>query len=122
MKYIAFTLALAGMCLAAPLAGHAAQTHNGTQTHKSGQASGAAAAKPRHNFETCDTDKDGFLSKEEYLACWPRGAAKFAAIDKDHDGMVSRDDVKTYRAERRAARQAGGTSHKPGAGTHKTQE
>ena len=97
MKSACCALALIGLFLT-PSFGHAGQ--NGT-------------APKRPGFEQMDTDKDGFLSKEEYLAAHPRSAEKFAAMDADHDGKLSREEIKAFRAERRAARQANGTAKRP---------
>ena len=61
-------------------------------------------------FEECDKDKDGSLTLEEFTACYPRSAEKFAAIDANSDGKVTKDEVKAHRAERkqeRAAKHAG---------------
>ncbi len=72
----------------------------------------AAKAPKQDRFEKCDTNKDGFLSKEEFKACSKRMKPenvdkRFAAVDTDKDGKISKaewDATKAKRAERRAAR------------------
>ena len=61
--------------------------------------------KPRPHFEECDKDKDGALNMEEYLACYPRGGQqRFAAIDSNGDGKVTRDEMKAFRDTKRTER------------------
>ncbi len=107
MKYLYLGLIVGGMILAAPLMADAGQ---------SGQK------QPRHTFESCDQNKDGFLSREEFLGCWPKGAKKFDAVDKDGNGRISKQDIQKYRAERKAARQAAGAtkSHNGSSKGHST--
>lgn len=45
-------------------------------------------------FEMQDSNKDGFISEEEYLAF---GKARFAEMDSDKDGKITKDEVKAHR-------------------------
>jgi Ca2+-binding EF-hand superfamily protein len=46
----------------------------------------------RKEFAAADTDKDGTLTKEEYLAFVEQ---RFKAADKDHDGTLSNWEFQT---------------------------
>ena len=91
MKYTLPALALYGVFLLQPTFGSAAQAD-------------ATSAPHKPKFEDCDTNKDGFLSKEEFQIFRPRNAEHFAAIDKDGNGLVSREELKAWRDARRAER------------------
>ena len=91
MKYTLPTLALLGVFLLQPASGNAAQADTASASHK-----------PK--FEDCDTNKDGFLSKEEFQVFRPRSAEHFTAIDKDGNGLVSHEELKAWRDARRAER------------------
>ncbi len=91
MKYTLPALALFGVFLLQPTFGSAAQAD-------------ATSAPHKPKFEDCDTNKDGFLSKEEFQIFRPRNAEHFAAIDKDGNGLVSREELKAWRDARRAER------------------
>ncbi len=94
------TLLLAAGALAAPQA-------NASDAAAQANASNAGRAKgERKNFEACDTNKDGFLTKDEFTACFPRGAKKFDEIDANKDGKISKDDLKTYRESKKEERAA----------------
>lgn len=43
---------------------------------------------------SADTDGDGFLSKAEFMAVQEK---RFAEMDKDSDGKVSKDEMKAHR-------------------------
>lgn len=47
-------------------------------------------------FEEADANKDGVLSKEEFLA---RHEKKFAEIDANGDGSISKDEMEARHAE-----------------------
>jgi len=50
-------------------------------------------------FEHTDSNKDGFISKEEWLA---RGDALFAEIDANKDGKITPEEMKAHRDTKRA--------------------
>lgn len=41
------------------------------------------------SFSKNDTDKDGFVSRAEFLKVVPSGQAAFEKIDADHNGLIS---------------------------------
>lgn len=47
-------------------------------------------------FDESDTNKDGVLSLEEFLASHPQGADIFAAMDADNDGKVTKDEMRAF--------------------------
>jgi len=51
-----------------------------------------------------DTDADGVLSRPEAEASLPRLAARFEEIAADRDGRLSREEIETWLAGRRAVR------------------
>jgi len=54
--------------------------------------------KKRFNFKDCDTNNDGVISLEEYLACSPRNTKeKFANMDADKDGKLTKEELKAWR-------------------------
>ncbi len=74
-----------------------------TVQHKEGRVDHKGNKKPRPRFEDCDKDADGALNAEEFLACYPHGGQeRFAAIDADKSGKVSRDELRAFREARRA--------------------
>lgn len=60
-------------------------------------------AKPRR-FDDADADKNGKLSKEEFVAAYPRLAEEFEKIDADKDGSLSREEMRDYRKQKGEAR------------------
>jgi Ca2+-binding EF-hand superfamily protein len=52
-------------------------------------------------FKKSDTNNDGAISKEEFLA---RSEKRFNEIDTDHDGKISPKEMKTYRDAKQAKR------------------
>ena len=42
-------------------------------------------------FQACDSDSDGYLTREEWLGA----DAVFDAMDADHDGRISLDDLRS---------------------------
>jgi hypothetical protein len=85
LRSVALTAAFAAMLPLAALA-QTAQPKQPTQPGGAGQA--PAATTPEVAFMRADADGDGKLSKAE-AARIPQVAAKFDAIDKDKDGMLS---------------------------------
>lgn len=70
---------------------------------KEGHFDGKGDRKPRPKFEDCDKDKDGALNMEEFLTCFPHaGQERFAAIDADKNGKVTREEMKAFKDARRA--------------------
>jgi Ca2+-binding EF-hand superfamily protein len=57
-------------------------------------------AKGKAAFEKADKDADGTLDKEEAQAM-PRVSKNFDAIDADHDGTVSLDEIHAYMKSKR---------------------
>ena len=78
MKSVLFTLAVVGLLLVHPLPGHAQPMEFGF--------TGA-------QFEVCDVQRDGGLSKVEYVACWPHRADRFETLDKNADGGLTRHEL-----------------------------
>lgn len=56
-----------------------------------------------HELKTLDTDGDRALSRAEIEA---GASARFAAIDANHDGQATVEEIRAYREQRRAERQA----------------
>jgi len=56
-------------------------------------AGGAKAASPADRFASADTDKDGYLNREEFAKAFAGLKPEaFDLIDKDKDGRISRDE------------------------------
>lgn len=64
---------------------------------------GFGEKKLEHMFTKNDTDGDGAVSKEEFLASAEK---KFTAMDKDGDGKITKEEAKTHHEEMRAKWQA----------------
>jgi Ca2+-binding EF-hand superfamily protein len=68
-------------------------------------ASGAAFAQERHGagqmFERSDTNKDGSVARDEFLAA---RAEQFAKLDKNSDGFLDDADLPERAKEHRAER------------------
>ena len=60
---------------------------------------------PRERFAAMDTDHDGRISRAEWLAAG-RHERGFAMMDADHDGFVTVDELKAGREKMRAMREA----------------
>ncbi len=101
---IAFLACMTGF---APLVG-AALAQNAPPT---------AASSPhpfRDKFEAANTTHDGHLTLAQAQAGnMPMVAQKFSAIDADHKGYVTLQDVHQFMKARRAARQAPAPSGPP---------
>lgn len=50
----------------------------------------------QEKFKSADKDGNGSLSKEEAQQGMPQLAKNFDKIDANHDGQVSRDEIKQY--------------------------
>lgn len=85
LRSVALTAVFAAALPLAALA-QTAQPKQPTQPGGAGQA--PAASTPEVAFMRADADGDGKLSKAE-AARIPQVAAKFDALDKDKDGMLS---------------------------------
>ena len=57
-------------------------------------------------FEAANTTGDGHLTKDQAKGHLTAVYRHFDAIDKDHKGYVTQDDIKAYYAAQRAARHA----------------
>lgn len=84
-KPLLFTLALSGM---ACFSVHA---------QASDDQRARMAQQLRARFAKADTDGDGALSREEAKAM-PRVASRFDAIDANHDGKVTMEEIGRYLA------------------------
>lgn len=84
-----------------------AQTDNAPAAGDNGNP--APKLTPREKFQNADADHDGRLSPSEAQAM-PFVARHFDAIDTNHDGYVSLDELKAARNEMKAmrAQRAGG--------------
>jgi Ca2+-binding EF-hand superfamily protein len=49
-------------------------------------------------LESADTNKDGFVSRDEYIAA---RAQNFDRLDRNHDGFIDQDDVPRRLRERK---------------------
>jgi hypothetical protein len=99
MKLSPYTVAALLVTVALPLA---AQTPGGTppsQGERGPAATGAAAPNPAANsptalaaelFKALDTNRDGFVSREEAKGSTFEGS--FNALDKDRDGRLSQSE------------------------------
>jgi Ca2+-binding EF-hand superfamily protein len=58
---------------------------------------------PEKVFETADTDKDGFVSKDELSAVMGKNGGDidklFSKVDTDGDGLISRTEDETFRKQ-----------------------
>jgi len=61
----------------------------------------AFADAPVGFWKTVDPDGKGFVTKDAYMAY---EAQRFADMDTNHDGKVSKDEMKTYYDQRDAQR------------------
>lgn len=60
--------------------------------------------RPMPFFQALDTDNDGAVSREEFLAGHQRRGQGYAAADQDGDGVISRDEFMRAGQQRREAR------------------
>ena len=66
--------------------------HDGTLTRR--ELGGRLSAR---EFAAADTDKDGTISKDEYLAVVEQ---RFKAADTDNDGTLTRQELRTKAGSR----------------------
>lgn len=94
------TLLAAGAAFAAE---PATAPKDGKPPHKAELAEGKGGKRPHPRFEECDKNNDKTLSFEEFSACFPRDAEKrFASIDTNKDGKITREEMNAFRDARRA--------------------
>ncbi|MBS4097365.1 MAG: EF-hand domain-containing protein [Sulfuricella sp.] len=69
------------------------------------QQPGGGMATPVKNahFKQADADGNGSLSRAEMEAHMPKLAKDFEAVDTNHDGQVSREELRTFMKAKRAA-------------------
>ena len=93
MKYVAILTAL-GLASAASLvfADDAAAPQPQGHPHRHGQM--------MEKLRAADTNGDGLISRQE-AAALPHLAQQFDAIDADHDGQLSKDELKAFFKARR---------------------
>ena len=69
------------------------------------EAEGAAGEKFGQSWLQADTDKDGKVSKEEYMARNQKiSAERFAKIDKNGDELIESAELEEYYKKRRRER------------------
>ena len=69
-------------------------------------ADGHGGGKGKHKnamFEKLDTDKDGLVTKAEFMA---HAEAKFAKMDADGNGSFTKEEAKAKHMEKKEARKA----------------
>ena len=68
--------------------------------------SGTPRLTAEQRFEAANTTRDGHLTESQAQAAHLRGVAThFSEIDKSHRGYITFDEILTWRAERKAARE-----------------
>ena len=71
------------------------------------EGTGHARKTAEQRFEDANTTHDGHLTEAQAQAAHMRGVAShFAEIDGHHRGYVTLDEIRSWRAERRAERKA----------------
>ena len=97
------------LMLASASHGALAQTATSPDTPPaSSAAAGGTTHRLRDRFAAANTTHDGRLTQAQAGSAGLRMVAKnFEAIDTDHKGYVTIDQVRDYSRARRAARQAG---------------
>jgi hypothetical protein len=100
MKRIPAVTLLAALSLAgaSALAGDDKATSAAGATTEKSRTAGGVSQDLLKEFQALDTNKDGFLSKEE-LASKPELAAAFAKADKDRDGKLDPAEYQVLIAE-----------------------
>ncbi|MEO7402439.1 MAG: EF-hand domain-containing protein [Burkholderiales bacterium] len=82
-----------------------AQTETPTSNPAASAAkSPAAKSQKAQRFDALDTNKDGFISRQE-AAPRPQLVKNFDSIDKNRDGKLSKQEMTEARQARRAAKQ-----------------
>ncbi len=114
MKSFTLGLATAALCLfAAPcMAMPGMQQQSGDQKELMEQAKKNAQLF----YEKADTDKDGKLSKEEFLKALPNMKEQaFTVIDADKDGSISMDEWIAFTVRHAQGKQEPAAGKKPAA-------
>ncbi len=76
-------------------------------TFERGESGHAGRKTPEQRFEDANTSHDGHLTEPQAQAAHMRGVAShFAEIDSHHRGYITLDEIRAWRAERRAERKA----------------
>lgn len=99
MRIALSALALSVLALCAP-AVSAAQAQ--PPAAPGGDLAGMSSFLSGHSFPTMDTDKDGRISRQEFLDASVR---RFEAMDADKDGHVTRDEIRLARDKAREQRE-----------------
>lgn len=97
---ILFAAAL--MLVAAPAAAQQSQPSQPGQP--SPQSPQSPQSPPMPFFRGMDTNNDGAVSQDEFLAAHQRGGKGYGAADQNNDGVVSRDEFLQAGQQRREAR------------------
>lgn len=77
----------------------------GTRAWSGGKSGKSGKNGLDEQFTRADGNADGRLGREEAAAQLRRVAQHFDAIDADHDGFVSREELRAYLQARRDARE-----------------
>ena len=86
-------VAVAG-AFASPLAAHASADGDRMILAQSGGPTGAAAAGATGRYHRLDTNRDGFVSREEAAAARD---LNFSTYDRNNDGRLSADEIRGWR-------------------------
>lgn len=82
----------------------AAAPETGTSTPHAPGGSPPPSAQVRRMMSEMDTDHDGFISREEFMAAHSRTDKAFERLDTNHDGVISRDEFLAGGGQGRAER------------------
>ncbi len=101
---------MTGGAVASPEAGMAAPRMprpGSSATFEAGRSEHGSRKTAEQRFEAANTTHDGHLSEAQAQAAHMRGVAThFAEIDSHHRGYITLDEIRAWRAERRAERKA----------------
>jgi Ca2+-binding EF-hand superfamily protein len=68
------------------------------------QAQPSASSQPMPFFRAMDTDNDGAVTQQEFMAGHQKRQQNFSAVDQNNDGIISRDEFMQAGQQRRQAR------------------